>query len=121
MAIQLRSGRIDIPSGTGLRAADRTYLVDRLPRACWVAMAGYQVRYDNSDHHVKTLRVELSCGMGISEVGPAVYVTAQLHLGDDNNDDPFSGWIDYLVFADNDRPRPLGSGIINAGVERWNL
>ena len=120
MAIQLRSGRIDIPSGTGLRAADRTYLVDRLPRACWVAMAGYQVRYDNSDHHVKTLQVELTCGSGISEFGPSIYVTARLHLRDKNNDDPFSGSVDYVLFVDTDRPRPLDPKIINAGVERWN-
>src|SRR5688500_2678698 len=33
VAIELRTGRIDFPSGTGLRAAGRTYLVDRLPRA----------------------------------------------------------------------------------------
>jgi hypothetical protein len=32
MAIELRSGRIPIPLGTGRRAAERTYLVDRLPR-----------------------------------------------------------------------------------------
>jgi hypothetical protein len=58
MAIELRSGRIPIPSGTGRRAAERTYLVDRLPRACWVAMVGYQARYDSSDHHIETLHVE---------------------------------------------------------------
>ena len=121
MAIVLRSGRIEIPSGTGLRAADKTYLVDRLPRACWVAMAGYQVRYDDSDHHVKTLRAELSCGMGVGEFGPAVYVTAKLQLADHNGDDPFSGWVDYLLFADNDRRPPVEAGVINAGVERWNF
>jgi hypothetical protein len=121
MAIELRSGRIPIPSGTGVRAADRTYLVDRFPRACWVAMAGYQARYDNSDHHVKTLQVELSCGMGTGEFGPAVYVTARMHLGDANNDDPFSGWIDFLLFADTDVPRPRDPAVINTGVEKWNL
>jgi hypothetical protein len=121
MPIELRSGRLDFPSGTGLRAAERNFLVDRLPRACWVAMSGYQARYDSSDHHIKTLQAELTCGSGISEFGPSIYVTARLHLRDKNNDDPFSGWIDYLLFVDTDRPRPLDPRVINAGVERWNL
>ena len=121
MAIELRSGRIDIPSGTGLRAAERNYLVDRLPRACWVAMAGYQARYDSSDHHIKTIQVELSCGSGISEFGPSIYVTAKLLLRDRNADDRFSGWVDYVLFVDNSGLRPRDPGLINAGVERWTL
>jgi hypothetical protein len=120
MAIELRSGRIDIPSGTGLRAADRTYLVDRFPRACWVAMSGYQARYDSSDHHVKNLQVELTCGMGTGEFGPAIFVTAHLLLRDKNGDDPFSGWVEYVLFADTSPFRPDRTAI-NAGVEKWNL
>ena len=121
MTIALRSARIDFPSGTGLRAADRTYLVDRLPRACWVAMSGYEARYDNSDHHIKTLQVELTCGMGISEFGPAIYVTARVLLRDDNGDDPFSGWVEYVLFVDTDPPPPLDPSILHVGVERWSL
>ena len=120
MAIELRSDRIDIPSGTGLRAASRTYLVDRLPRACWVAMAGYKVGYDSSDHHIKTLQVDLSCGAGISEFGPAIFVTAELLLRDRNGDDPFSGFVEYVLFVDTSRPRVQDANIINAGVVKWN-
>ena len=120
MAIELRSGRIEIPSGTGLRAADQTYQVDRLPRACWVAMSGYQARYDNSDHHIQTLQVELTCGMGIGELGPAVYVTAHLLLRDDNGDDPFSGWIEYLLFTDTIDLRAADANLIKARGERWS-
>ena len=123
MAIELRSDRIDFPSGnvTGLRAAGRTYLVDRLPRACWVAMAGYDARYDSSDHHIKTLHVELTCGMGVGEFGPGIWVTARLHLRDRNGDDPFSGWVDYVLFVDTDRTAPFDPGVVNVGIERWSL
>ena len=121
MAIQLRSGRIEIPSGTGPRSAGRTYLVDRLPRACWVAMGGYQARYDSSDHHIKTLQVELTCGTGIGEFGPDIFVVATLLLRDRNADDRFSGWVDYVLFADTDPRRPFDPNILNAGVERWSL
>lgn len=120
MAIELRSGRIEIPSGTGLRTADRSYQVDRLPLACWVAMSGYQARYDDSDHHVQTLRVELTCGMGTSEFGPAIYVTAHLLLRDDNGDDPFSGWIDYLLFTETNPVRAADAAITHAGANRWS-
>jgi hypothetical protein len=121
VAIELRSGRIEFPSGTGLRTGERTYLVERLPRACWVALSGYQARYDSSDHHIKTLQVELTCGSGIGEFGPSIFATAKLLLRDRNADDAFSGWVDYVLFVDTDRPRPLDPRIINAGVERWNL
>jgi hypothetical protein len=121
MPIELRSGRIDFPSGSGLRAAERNYLVDRLPRNCWVALSGYHVRYDNEDHEVRQLRVELACGSGISEFGPSIYLTARLHLRDTSNNDPFSGWVDYLLFVDTDPRRILDPNLINAGVERWSL
>lgn len=120
MAIEVRSGRIDIPSGTGVRAASRTFLLDNLPRTCHVGMSGYRATYTNSDHHIKTLEVDLSCGSGMSEFGPAVFVTARLHLRDKNGDDPFSGFVEFVLFVDTDRPRPLDPNIINAGVERWN-
>lgn len=120
MAIEVRTGRIEIPTGTGSRAAARTFLLDNLPRACHVAMSGYRARYDSSDHHIKTLHVELTCGSGMSEFGPSVFVTARLHLRDKNNDDPFSGFVDFVLFVDTERFRPLDPSIINAGVERWN-
>jgi hypothetical protein len=120
VAIELRSGRIEIPSGTGPRAAMFSYAMDQLPRACWVGLAGYQARYDSSDHHIKTLQVELGCGSGIGEFGPTVWVTAQLLLRDKNADDPFSGWVDYVLFVDTST-RPLVPKVINAGVKRWSL
>ena len=121
MSIEFRTGRIDFPPGTGLRAAARTFLVDRLPRACHVAMSGYQARYDSSDHHIKTLQVELTCGSGIGEFGPAIFVTARLLLRDKNADDSFSGFVEFVLFADTTRLGPLDPGVINAGVERWSL
>jgi hypothetical protein len=82
-------------------------------------MAGYNVRYDSSDHHVKTLHVELTCGMGVGEFGPDIFVTARLHLRDNDNS-PFSGWVDYVLFVDTVGPRPFDPDVLNVGVERWN-
>ncbi|MFT3685933.1 MAG: hypothetical protein QM783_13600 [Phycisphaerales bacterium] len=120
MPIEIRTGRIEFPSGTGLRAAAWTYFVDRFPRACWVAMSGYKARYDSSDHHIKMLQVELTTSMGVGEFGPAIYVTAKLQLRDKNADDPFSGWVDYVLFCDTSRPG-LDPSILHAGAERWSL
>ena len=119
MAIEIRTGRIEFPSGTGLRAAAWTYFFDRLPRACWVAMSGYKARYDSSDHHIKALQVDLSTGMGVGEFGPVVHVTARLQLRDRNADDAFSGWVDYVLFCDTQR-WVLDPTVINAGAERWS-
>jgi hypothetical protein len=120
MAINIRDGRIVFPSGTGVQTVRMVFIVNRFPRACWVALAGYQAKYDSSDHHIKTLQVELSADMLTTDDGPTIYVTARLHLRDKNADDRFSGWIDFVLFADTGRP-VFDASILTAGVERWSL
>ena len=120
MAINIRSGRIVFPSATGLQTIRMVYLVNRHPQACWVALSGYQAKYDNSDHHIKTLQVELSTQILTTDDGPTIYVTARLFLRDKNADDRFSGWVDFVLFADTGRPL-LETSVLTAGVERWSL
>jgi hypothetical protein len=44
--------------------------------------------------------VALSCAIRDTEFGRGVVVEATLLLRDDNGDDPFSGWADYILFVE---------------------
>jgi hypothetical protein len=106
MAIQIHTGRLEFPPGAGLRSMDDARNVQALPANMWVAMSGYQVRYDGGDNHVRQLRVELSTSSGVGEFGPVIYVTARLHLRDNSDTDSFSGWVSYILFVDTGDGRP---------------
>ena len=61
--IVIRTGRLEVPPGTGPRTVSDTHFFDRLVEDCWVALRGYWLRYEDGDHHVRTVGVELEAGL----------------------------------------------------------
>lgn len=107
--IAIRSGRLQPTKGTGSRADSDTHYFDRQVERCWVALTGYKLRYDDGDHHVRTISVDLSAGLQETESGPGVVVEGTLLLDDKNGDDTFEGWADYVLFVE------LGRLLIDGG------
>ena len=98
--IEIRTGRLEPEAGTGPKTATRTYYFDRQIRNCWVALTGYNLEYTSDDHHVLSIGVELSADVRDTDEGRGVVVEATLLLRDENGDDKFAGWADYLLFVD---------------------
>jgi hypothetical protein len=98
--IEIRTGRLGPEVGTGPKTAKRTYYFDRQIRNCWVALTGYKLEYSSDDHHVLSIGVELSADIRETDEGRGVVVEAMLLLRDENGDDQFAGWADYLLFVD---------------------
>jgi hypothetical protein len=107
--IEIRTGRLEPSQGTGPRTASDTFHFDRVIQRCWVALTGYQLRYVADDHHVRTISVDLSAAAQDTESGPGVVVEATLLLDDQNGDDVFAGWADYVLFVE------LGRRLIDGG------
>ena len=68
-------------------------------RAVKVLLAGFEVHYGNSDHHVLKEQVQLAI---VGNNGGVVTILATLLLRDDsgNIDDQYGGSIDAVIIAD---------------------
>lgn len=109
--IEIRSGRLQPEGGTGPKTRAETFYFDRDIRNCWVALTGYKLGYASGDHHLQTISVDLSAVVRDTEFGRGVVVEATLLLRDQNADDTFLGWADYLLFVDLGRLRvDVGGG-----------
>ena len=109
--MEMRSGTIEFPVGTGERTQRMTFVFPRKIIETHVALAGYQAQYRDDDHHVKRITAKVSAQLGgrIDE-GFEVVVIATLNLRDQNADDPFFGSISFVLFA---QPEPrIGPPII---------
>ena len=116
--METRAGRLEIPAGTGRRSASIRWVFGQQPAAAHVALVGYEARYTSSDHHVRRLTVQLYASLGGRvDDGWEVLVTGWMDLSDQNSDDPFMGWIDYLLFVEFSRltvpPVPLVTVVIS--------
>jgi hypothetical protein len=107
--IAIRTGRLEVPAGTGQRTVSDTHHFDRQVEGSWVALRGYWLRYADEDHHVRTIGVELEAGLQDTGSGPSVVVEGTLLLDDKNGDDPFLGWADYILFVE------LGRRVVEGG------
>ncbi len=106
--METRAGRLEIPAGTGQRSAAIRWVFGRQPLAAHVALVGYEARYTSSDHHVRRLTVQLYASLGARvDDGWEVLVNGWMDLSDKNSDDPFTGWIDYLLFVQLPSLTPL--------------
>jgi hypothetical protein len=116
--VELRAGRLEIPVGTGPRSAAIRWVFGERPLSANVALVGYEARYTSSDHHVRRLLVQLYAQVGARvDDGWEVLVTGWMELRDQNSDDPFTGWIDYLLFVELAAPPPVvvvGVDIVSA-------
>lgn len=106
--VVIRTGRIEIGSGTGPRtAAQMVWFPNQVIRECWVGLAGYNVGYSSGDHELKRIEVALRCSQQQTEFGLGVQVLATLFLSDKNADDAFQGWVDFVLFVELGRLPPI--------------
>jgi|SRR4051794_18243525 hypothetical protein len=100
MAIVMAKTHFEFPTVTG--SAERlinTINFGRTVQNVAVLLQGFNVKYNNGDHHVKQESIQLTIG---GNNGGIVNVVADFLLrdGSGNVDDPYSGSIDAVVIAD---------------------
>lgn len=99
MALQLREGWITFSRATGRRQrGSQNVTFSGTIGAYQVAMKGYNIRYDNGDHHILELELDLDS----SRNGSTITVNGDFVLRDSSGhyDDPYEGWINFVVMAD---------------------
>ena len=97
--MEILTGQFVFPPDTGARSQVLPFPFDKQVRAAHVALSGYDATYTSEDHHIKKLKVMLSTRLGLYN-GFGVQVVADFHLRDRNDDDPFRGSIDFVLFVE---------------------
>ena len=98
--MEMRSGTIEFPVGRGERSLSFSFLFPKRVIETHVALSGYEAQYASGDHHIKRLKVKLSSQPGgFTDEGYEARVTAVINLRDQNADDPYSGSISFVLFA----------------------
>src|SRR5262245_22441172 len=99
MAIQFREGTLTFPPTTGRRQRANTTVVFGGPvHAAQAAIKGYNVRYDNGDHHILELEIDLDTPVTANTV--TVFGDFVFRDSSGTFDDPYSGFINFIVIAD---------------------
>ena len=99
MALEFREGWITFPAATGRRQrASRTVTFSGTINAYQVALKGYNIRYDDTAHHILELELDLDS----TRSGNTITVNGDFVLRDSsgNFDDPYEGWMNFVVMAD---------------------
>lgn len=100
--LEFASGRIDFPSRVdfGPQQDDQTHSFGTPVRTFAVILTGYELKYDDSDHHFKIGTVNVEGAL----VDPTtILVTCTLGLRDKSEfDDAYSGFAAYAVVADTE-------------------
>lgn len=97
--IAFREGWISFPSTTGRK--QRGSSVENFGRNIITHQAmlkGFNIRYDNGDHHI--LETEIDLDSSVSGTTVTVYGDFLLRDSSGNIDDPYRGWINYVVIAE---------------------
>jgi hypothetical protein len=99
MALQLREGTLNFPPTTGRRQrANTTVVFPTNVRAAQAAIKGYNVTYNNGDHHI--LEVEMDIDTTITANTVTVFGDFVFRDSSGFFDDPYSGFINFIVIAD---------------------
>ena len=100
MAIVTVKLHFDFPSVTGLQQLQsRQINFGRTVQNVAVILQGFNVQYNNGDHHVLEESIEVS-GFVLGDQVVDVFANILLRDGSGNIDDPYSGSIDAVVLAD---------------------
>jgi len=100
MAVQFREGWLNFPPTTGRRQrAETSVTFPQNVRTAQVMLKGYNVSYNNGDHHILELEIDLDT---VEVIGPTVRIAGDFVFRDSsgNYDDPYSGFINFVVVAD---------------------
>jgi hypothetical protein len=99
MALQFREGTLLFPPTTGRRQRANTTVVFAGPvHSAQAAIKGYNVRYDNGDHHILELEIDLDTTVTANTV--TVFGDFVFRDSSGTFDDPYSGFINFIVIAD---------------------
>lgn len=97
--VVFREGWINFPPTTGRRQRGTSVIDFRQSITTYqVMLKGFNIRYDNGDHHILETEVDLDSSVS----GTSVTVNGDFLLRDSsgNIDDPYKGWINYVVIAE---------------------
>jgi hypothetical protein len=99
MALEFREGTINFPPTTGRRERRQTSVNFARPvRSAQVVLKGFNISYNNGDHHILELEIDLDSSIS----GSMVNIFGDFVFRDSSGyfDDPYSGWINFVVMAD---------------------
>ena len=100
MAISMAKLHFDFPSVTGpQQLQSRKIDFGRTVQNMAVILQGFDIQYNNGDHHVLQESIEVS-GFVLGRSVVDVFAFILLRDGSGNIDDPYSGSIDAVVLAD---------------------
>ena len=97
MAVEFITKRVAVPSGTKRRQINDSVPFQRKVRVASVALHGFLLDFDSSDHHINTVEVAVEFA-GIE--GEIVRFRVNCQYADKNADDKYSGHVEVLVIAD---------------------
>lgn len=100
MALQFRRDSLTFPPTTGRRQRlERTVTFEGTVGNFEAVLKGFFVRYNNGDHHILELEIDLdSVRAGSSAV--TVFVDFVFRDSSGTFDDPYSGSVEFVVIAD---------------------
>jgi hypothetical protein len=99
MAMQMKEGWLTFPSTTGRKQRRETTVVfPTTVRSAQAVMKGFHVDYNNGDHHI--LEIEMDLDTTISANTVRVYGDFAFRDSSGYYDDPYDGWINFVVIAD---------------------
>ena len=99
MALDFREGWLNFPPTTGRRQRENTTVVfPTTIRRAQAVLKGYNARYDRGNRPLLEIEVDLDTSI----TGNTVTVFGDLALRDSSGvfDDPYTGWINFVVIAD---------------------
>ena len=97
MAVEFRTAKLEFKHVKGLQQLTGSVTFQRKVRVADIALRGFLLDFDSSDHHMNI--VEVTTHFGGTE-GEIVHFRVRCQYADKNADDAYSGHVDVLVIAD---------------------
>lgn len=100
MALQFIEGQLAFPPTTGRRQRlERTVVFGGTVGAFQAVLKGFNITYNNGDHHILELEIDLdTTRAGTNAI--TVFVDFVFRDSSGNFDDPYSGFVNFVVIAD---------------------
>jgi hypothetical protein len=99
--MEIKTGTFNFPPGTGERTARLSFVFTHPLTEAHVALCGYRAEFIKADRQIQRLVVRLSTEIGGRvDDGWVATVVARFNLRDENEEHPFSGAIDFVLFAE---------------------
>ena len=104
MALRVQHVGATIPNGTVGRYSELwpsdSFGQGVVVRRGWVALNGFKLEYDNPDHEIRVIEVDVDFNNVLAQEPDKVAFRVEANLADKNRDDPYHGYIQTLVIAE---------------------